>query len=784
MLDSSNLTILDQQWFVKGDNYILLSKDSVRVHNLLLYSGQQQIQANSFEDRGLRLQVKQFDLGWLYQLVKIPKIEIDGELNANIVIQDLIKQKGLDAKIRFDSLRINQDDWNYSTLDVRADSLKSPIFVRFDHQSPMVNKIFVEGKIIPAFATEERSLKNRMEFVFELDQAKARILEYFLTGLVSNTVGFASASGKLVGQPRIYRNDPTRSGDLIWSITSPSGKGDAAGKLERVATTINTLKVRDSIPIALLTINDRGFHLDNIQLHPNARDFCDTLNKGGALIIDQEGRQGRATGGIYHNNLRDFSMDVLLCFNNSLVMNTTEKDNQTFYGRIFADGQAHIYGPFDKLKLVVDNGKTRPGSFLALPIGNPKEVGSVQFISFKDKVKERQNIDNNPVVKTRPNTGGLDLTLNIEVTPDATAQIILDAQTGDVIAGQGRGNLSITYNPAGELGIIGSYEITKGQYFFTYQNLINKPFTVQPGGSITWRGNPYEAELDLRASYRQKFGLSNLVMPYIVDESSARLANQNTDVDVLMFLRGALFSPDISFDINIPNVETNLRTPVDLALRNIRQDKNELNRQVFALILLKQFLPSDRGAGVNLFVSSGANTLSEMLSKQLSMYITDLLAETMLDKLKFINTFQFDVDFNVQDANAATNPTNPANNSQLAIGLDNTLLNNRLRVRIGANLDLGNNSVGSIDNANNNTNYIGADFVVEYQLDKNGHFKLRGYNRPENTVLGRIIRSGIGLSYRQEFDLSDKRKAKIFTKQLKRQLKKAHRMQKKMGIVD
>ena len=768
-LDSSNLNFLDRAWTVSGDNYLLFAKDSVAVNHLLLFNDEQSLEVNSLGSRGLRLDVRNLDLAWVYDLVKIPSLDIAGRVQAQIDIKDVLAQKDLSAQIRLEELKINQDDWQSASLKLNSDSLMAPINFEFNHRSPQIDTCWIKGNFIPTFTTKNRRLKNRLELDFELYQAKAHIAEYFLGDLIGRTQGRLTASGHVLAEPRFYRNDPRRSNGMVWDLRG-------SGLLQRFATDIKVLNIRDSIPIAQIDIRPDGFFIvPNINQKPEAKTVCDPQNLGGVALIDQEGRRGRIAGGISHRNLQDFGLDFFVCLENSLVMNTTEADNSTFYGKIYADGQAHLFGPLDRLRLIIDQGKTRAGSILYLPIGGPQEVGSVQFITFKDKVKERDSLAQANLNKTKnTNSGGLDLLLNIEVTPEATAQIILDAQTGDIITGNGRGNLSISFNRAGELGILGQYEITRGQYFFTYQNLINKPFGVLPGGTITWRGNPYEAELDIQASYMQRSSLYNLVLPYLVDDGSMSLANQKTDVQLRMYLQGELFSPNISFDIAIPQTEPKLRTAVDLALRNIRQDNNELNRQVFALILLKQFLPSDGAGSVNL-MSSGANTLSEMLSKQLSMYITDLLTETMLDDLSFINNFQFDLGFNVQDPNQAGLNNN---NSEVALGLDNTMFNNRLRVRIGANMDLGNNSVGNVNDANQ-TNYIGADFIVEYQIDKNGHFKLRAYNRPENTVLGRVIRTGVGISYRQELDFSDKRKAKIFKRQIKRQLRQAARLQKK-----
>ena len=48
----------------------------------------------------------------------------------------------------------------------------------------------------------------------------------------------------------------------------------------------------------------------------------------------------------------------------------------------------------------------------------------------------------------------------------------------------------------------GDFGITEGNYLFTYQNLVNKNFIVKPGGTISWSGDPYAAQLDIQAAYQ------------------------------------------------------------------------------------------------------------------------------------------------------------------------------------------------------------------------------------------------------------------------------------------
>jgi hypothetical protein len=185
---------------------------------------------------------------------------------------------------------------------------------------------------------------------------------------------------------------------------------------------------------------------------------------------------------------------------------------------------------------------------------------------------------------------------------------------------------------------------------------------------------------------------------------------------------------------------------VALALREIHADKNELNRQVFGLIVLQQFLPLETN-NVNV-VSSGINTgistLTELVSQQFSRYINDLLVG-VVKEVDFISSLEFDFNFNTRDSESQNIRSRTSN---VRLGSDVKFLDDRLRVYAGANLDIASDDDLGLDNGN----YIGGDFIIEYFITEDGRLRVKAYNRTENTILGRSMRTGVGLSYRKEFN--------------------------------
>src|SRR5690606_28014296 len=144
-------------------------------------------------------------------------------------------------------------------------------------------------------------------------------------------------------------------------------------------------------------------------------------------------------------------------------------------------------------------------------------------------------------------------------------------------------------------------EISDGDYLFTLQNVVNKRFQLQPGGTIVWYGDPLDAHLDLQATYRVRAPLYDIM--YEKNDAYRR----RVPIDVVMQLRDRLLNPEINFEIRLPSVDEAVRTQVNSAMST----EDELNRQVFALIVLNRFVPppsyaqSQEGRGGNVAGTTG-----------------------------------------------------------------------------------------------------------------------------------------------------------------------------------
>ena len=252
-------------------------------------------------------------------------------------------------------------------------------------------------------------------------------------------------------------------------------------------------------------------------------------------------------------------------------MDLEKGDNKYFYGKAYATGKMKIKGPVEEILLEMTV-RTEKNTDFKLPITSSLEVERSKFVTFSEpeSVYTEVLLEDSEMIDLR----GLTLKLNVEVTPNAHTELIMDETVGDIISGIGKGELRIEMSPTGELQMFGDYELEKGDYLFTMRNIINKPFALESGGKLNWKGDPYNAQIDLRAKYSTRTTINAVV--------SSAPDNQRATVDLYLILKGPLMNPTISFEIELPGSSPAWQDE----LRNKLTNVDRLNQQAFSLLVL------------------------------------------------------------------------------------------------------------------------------------------------------------------------------------------------------
>jgi hypothetical protein len=338
---------------------------------------------------------------------------------------------------------------------------------------------------------------------------------------------------------------------------------------------------------------------------------------------------------------------------------------------------------------------------------------------------------------------GMNVSVNVEVDKAAEFNIIVDEANGDFLRLRGEAQLNAGIDPSGKTTLTGVYNLEEGAYELSF-NFLKRRFDIKKGSTIVWAGEPTAADVDVTATYIADTAPLDLVDNVLGD---APLAQRNTYKQKLPFevnltMKGELLKPIITFDIILPernyNVSADVTGTVNTRLTQLRQEPSELNKQVFALLLLNRFV------GENPFSSSGGGggaeslarqSVSKILSEQLNNLAGDLIAGVELN---------FDL-----EATDDYTTGQRANRTDLNVGLSKRLLNDRLRVNVGSNFELEGPQLPGARTSN-----LAGDVSVEYQLSKNGRYLLRAYQKNEYQVAlqGQVIETGVGFVLTMDYN--------------------------------
>lgn len=681
-ISPSQIMLNDSLWTIHSGNRFYIDSARLEIRTLLVTLDDSYLLADgilsSDPNDYLLVEVNEFDAGNLSQFINARNLNFDGRLSGFVTLGSLAASPRIETNLYVNDFAFNFD--HLGDLQVRS---------FWDNEREAFNislEIIYFGNVgynIP-LAARGYFYPGRKDNNFDLDivaeNLKMSIWSRYMRAFSRNFRGLASGNLRLDGP----LNDPALTGRL---------------RIARAGLHINFLNTAYTFTNDLV-IEKNQFVFENLVLN-------DTLGNTGTL-----------TGRIIHDGFRDWALDLRVNPNQMVIMNTRPYQNNTmFYGRAFGSGVAHIHGPVNNLSLDI-RAQTNRGTHIFLPLDMAREVTETNFITFVNR-----QIESHQVPNTSPNRGNLSLSLDLEVTPEAEVQLIIDSRTGDMIRGRGTGNLIMELPSGGNFSMLGGFTIGEGEYLFNLQNLINKRFRIQEGGTIRWTGDPLDADVDISATYRTRTTLHDLFM----NLDTSEVYRRRVPVETHLYLRGKLFNPAISFGITLPGADENTRE----MLSRVITTEQEVNRQVFSLLILNRFMPSSIDQYNTALGFGVGTTSSELLSNQLSNWLSQISND-------------FDIGVNYR-------PGDLISSQELEVALSTQLFNDR--VIIDGNLGVaGNNPAFGV---NQRTSNIIGDVNVEVKITPEGRFRVKAFNRHNSfEVLGSQApyTQGIGVFYRREFD--------------------------------
>lgn len=695
----SLLTLNKNEWHFAPNNEIVYEKNSLRATNFRLIQDNQSVSLSNLPaDEGvtnLRLSMKNLHLEDFYNLFQIKDVELKGSIDGNADMLNVFGSPRFDVHTTVTDFHINNDsiskiytDINYNTMLDKMDAVVKVKDNRYD--------IEVRGNYIPG------KKDDTLDFKADIIKAELPIIDNYVGDIVTGT------EGKVAGQ--VFLKGTLKKPQLTGSLIIPYAK-----------TTVDYLQT---------TYNLNGV---KVELKNNLIDL------GEFTLYDTDGNTAKAGGKITHDNLKNFKLDLYANTNNFQLLKTTPKDNSLFYGTAYGSGIVKFTGTIDNLDISASL-QSKAGTAVSIPITDETSVTEKNFIRFVNVPGD--TLKKTTITETTPDN--LSINLELDITPDAQVRIIFDQKAGDIISGNGSGHLRMEINPAGDFNLYGTYTVEQGDYLFTLQNFFSKKFSIEKGGTISWSGDPYQAKINLNAIYKvTKTSLSDLTegTGIRLSEADQREAEKKVPVNVYMNLSGSLLSPNIVFDIKIPESGGSISSYATRKLDEIKQDENELNKQVFGLLMLNRFLPPTFDPGI---VTTSATSVGEFVANQLSYWLS-----------QGFNKYGLDINVTTAEyGSSLTNPTDPSQTDirrkELQVALTKRFFNNRVSVDVGSNFDYGQNVT---NNKQQNNIYLG-DFTVEYKLTQDGRLSLKGFYRSNYDIIDERNRNKYGgsISFKKDFN--------------------------------
>ncbi|WP_245588134.1 translocation/assembly module TamB domain-containing protein [Algoriphagus terrigena] len=644
----SLLRVLSKDWNFDPENQILISQGEITFDKVSILHDKQLLGVDGKISRNPEevLDLTFHDVGIDF-LNTITAQEFLGTANGAFQLKNLFEKPLIEGNLFIDDTEINQ--FPIGNIAASANLKDNELIVKLDNEVNGVNKIDVDGTIELAYRTLDLEAK--------MTEANLVIFEPFLSKYVSNM-------------------DGTISGNLQARGTMDAPEVLGSGRIDDGKIHINYLNTNYRVDGSIL-------------FQPTQISFRDLIFR------DVNGNRATFAGGINHRGFQNIYLDINSTLSNFQVMNTTSKDNEIFYGTAFATGNLSIKGSTKNLDL---NARvtTQPNTRIAIPLTSSNtqyQEAFIQIINVQDTVRIKELAEE----INRLDIENVRMNFILDITPDAFAEIIIDPKTEESLEARGRGVLTLGIDTQGNFSLTGNYEITQGQYNFSLYNVVKRKFVIDPGGRITWFGDPYQGVMNLKAAYEENISLQPLLASTSASENSQM--RRRYPLKVLMDLQGELLSPDIKFSFDFSEFPSSgdVQTTISAFQSRVAADEQEMNRQVFSVIMTRNFSPEGQFSGVSTISSSLGNLLSSQL-----------------------NSFLAQVDKNLEiNIDLASLDENTLENFQLSVAY--TFLDGRLRVsRDGGFTDnQGNTSAASI---------IG-DWQAEYMLTEDGVYRLRIFNR-------------------------------------------------------
>ena len=689
-VNPSEIMLGEKKWLLNPAD-IIYRKNELTVDMLNFSHGDQHIIINGKATHqatdSIVADLKDVDVAYILNLVNFHSVDFAGKASGKAVVKSIFQTP--EAYANLDVKDFVFENGPLGTLHAKAayDNQEGQINIDATAEDGPEHLTVINGYVSPK--------RNYIDLGIEAHNTSLKFMENFCGSFLNNVEAWCKGKLNVVGD--------LKNINLVGDVVA---HGRMHMKQLGTDYTFNHLRAH-AIP------DDIQFEGDSIyDSHYNSK------HSHFALI----------RGGIHHKHLTRLSYDLDIDANNFLGFDTHEFGDDTFYGTVFATGTVGIHGKSGETIIDID-ATPEPHSIFVYNVASPDAISAGSFIHWNDATPYiyRPYSPDSDKDKKKDSSSDFssDMRINflVNTNPNLTLKLMMDDQTGDYITLNGNGVIRANYYNKGGLDMFGNYVVDHGQYKLTIQNIIKKDFDFQPGGTIAFGGDPYNAPLNLQAKYTVNgVPLSDLNI-------GRSFSSNNIRVDCLMDITGTPGAPKVDFSMDLPTVNSDAKQMI----YSVINSQEEMNQQVLYLLGIGRFYTQTKNNQTSEDASQQSQTslaMQSLLSGTISQQINNVLSS-------FVNSSNWNFGANISTGNEGFN------NAEYEGILSGRLLNNRL---------LFNGQFGYRDNANATQSFIG-DFDLRYLIFPNGNLSIHVYNQTNDRYFTRnsLNTQGVGLIMKKDF---------------------------------
>ncbi len=681
-IEPSSVIINDSVWSLSESFIDIIPDGNVQIKDFKFESSQQHMAIDGVLGRSqsdsLYINLKNLELNYVLDLIPTmnPNVTFGGIATGVGYIYSALNKPVFDANVflkdgTFNGTLLGDLDANANWDRVNKQVLMSGILAHNDDV-----KAYAQGVLIPA--------QDSINFIFDGKGVNLGFINRYTQDILKDL------SGEAYGKIRLYGNIKEKRTHISGDVLVKNGS------------------------LGVEELNTRYYLNDTISLSEKQIKFANLD------ITDAEGNKGVVNGAVNHDgSFHDFDFKINVACKNFIALDTDIQYNDAFFGKIYASGQVNIFGDEDDVTINV-KAKSEPNSNFNVSLASASSATDNSFISFKsdteksDTEQPDEDEDEDDGVRMR-------LILQAEVTPDAELQVIVDPKMGDAISGRGVGNVRFELTPEDEMMLQGNYALLSGSYTFILQNMIRREFKIAQGSSISWIGDPFNAQVDIRALYNTTASLRDLK-----DEDLLSVASRvNVPVSCVLNLTGELMRPNIKFDLDLPNSDETIKERV----KNIISTDEMMNRQIIYLLVFSKFYTPEYLQTSTSYV--GTNEAYSILTSTVTSQINNWISQLTTD---------FSFGFNIRAFDYKEEGASQEYETEFLYQP-----NNRLAIN------------GNFGYRNDEIKKVYGDVDMEYMLDRAGKLRAKAYTHSVDRYEYRSDKSkqtmqGVGVVYKEDFN--------------------------------